>query len=296
MVFVLGIIVIFVSIIVGFLGSGGNIIVLVQPLEWLIILGTTFGIFINSTPVTVRKLLWTDIKSTSKVPQYDKVGYLEILTFMFCLFRFSRFKTAVEVENHIEYPHKSIIFKDYPSILNNKTALLFVCDFMRIILLGVKNVHELELLAHERIETYRQEKIDTSSSLLELADTLPALGILAAVLGIIIALGSVDGDAVDIGKNIATALMGTFLGIFLSYCIVQPIGSHIRRVGNMQIQTLECLKKGIVAYAKGMSPSLTVEFARQVIPSDLQPSFNDLEQAMSTVPKFTKQEKPKDDR
>ncbi|MCE2992860.1 MAG: flagellar motor stator protein MotA [Alphaproteobacteria bacterium] len=280
MLFHVGIFLIIFSIIVGFIAEGGNIMVLFQPYAALIILGTALGVFITSNPFSLLKSIWHYVKKIRADNPYKKSDYVQLLTFMFYFFRYVKLKGLLEIENDIEHPSKSNIFNEFPTILSNREGLVFFCDYMRMLVLGYTNYYDLENIMEEQINVKRHNSHEVTGALYKLADALPALGIIAAVLGVINAMGSIDAAPKIMGQKIGSALMGTFIGVAMSYCVVIPIAAFIEKFASDEAKFLECIKAGFIAFAKGTPPSIAVEFARQVVPINIKPSFIEIERAI----------------
>jgi chemotaxis protein MotA len=276
----LGITITILSLLIGFLGSGGNGYILFQPFELLIILGTAAGSFIISNPLNLIQSIYKNLPKIGKKSAHNKEDYLELMVFLFNFFKFARTHPIIDIESHIEYPEKSELFTNFDKIFNNKPAITFICDYMRMQVLGFDNAFEMEQMMDEDITQKRNSCNDISYSIQHLGDALPALGILAAVLGIINAMGAISSDAVILGHKIAGALIGTFLGIFFSYAIVTPIGIYLGKFMADEIKFLECMKVGILAHVKGYPPTIAIEFARQAIPVEMKPSFDEIEESI----------------
>ena len=290
MLFVIGSLIIIGSIIIGFLMEGGNLEALAQPYALLIILGTAFGVLIISSPKTELKNIWKAINQIISGHQHERQDYRDLLAFMYYFFRYATTNSLHDVENHIENPYKSMLFKEFPSLFKSHEAIVFFCDYMRMIITGYDNSFELDNLADQQIYVAKTSSNELTSALYKLADATPAIGILAAVLGVINAMSSIDQDAVVLGPKIASALLGTFIGVAVSYCIIAPLASYIEKYYNNEYKFFECMKAGFVAYARGNPPSICIEFARQVVPNHLKPSFVELERVLENL-KVTKRKR-----
>jgi chemotaxis protein MotA len=277
MVFKLGIIILFFSVIFGYIGGGGHIFILFQPAELLIICGAAAGVFMITNTKTIQIEALRRIMKINRMFPYNKQDYISLLLFMFNIFRFAANNSLQELERHIDQPQSSNLFKKFPQIWRNHEVVVFICDYMRVLTLGFDNAYEIQRMAEEELDEKHRRLIEVSGSLTNLGDTLPALGIVAAVLGIINTLGSISADPHILGQKIAGALMGTFLGVFFAYGIMFPLGSLIMKYGTEEIKFLECIKSGIISHAKQHPPYISVEFARQMIPDHLKPTFLELE-------------------
>jgi chemotaxis protein MotA len=273
-----------VSIVAGYVLSGGNLIVLFQPFEFLIIVGAAIGAYIIATPMSVLKGMLGYITKTFRGPKYNRQSFVELLVMLNTVFKLAKAKGAMALELHIETPTESPLFQQFPRFLADKHTLNFFCDFMRMLIMGADNPHELEALMDERIEVYHHEDLEIAESLRVASEGLPALGIVAAVLGVIHTMGSITEPPEVLGHLIAGSLVGTFLGVLLSYCFVGPVSSSLRAVANEEVRYLICIKGGIVAYMQGYAPIMAVESARMMLKSHVQPSFSDIEDAIDQAP------------
>ncbi len=267
------------SIITGFMMNGGNILVLLQPFELLIVLGSSIGIFFISNPYFMIQRVLGEIKTIFRKHLYTKEEYIEALVFCFYFFKFAKSKSPAVLEFHIENPHKSPLFRYFRSIHTNEVLKTFLCDYMRVWLIDA-NATEIERILDEDIQTRYKDMTELVYSIQRIADAAPALGIIGAVLGVINAMSSLGADPAVLARRIAGALMGTFLGVFISYCIVSPFGFLVERHNDDRLKFLEMLRAGIVAYARGNQPDIIIEFMRQSIPHTFRPSFLDLEKAI----------------
>lgn len=280
MIFALGITIMLSSIILGFIGEGGKISILFQPYSVMIIVGSGIGIFIISNPKSILKSIWINLPKMRKEQPFKRQDYISLLCFLYSFFQYTKGKTMSEIERHIESPFTSELFKQYPVMLSNREASIFFCDHMRLFLMEYDNIHEMENMMYEQIQLRKNYTYEISASIYRLADTLPALGIVAAVLGVINAMSSINSPAAVLGSKIASALIGTFFGIAAAYCVVTPIAAFLEKYGNDEAKFLECVKGGLIAFAKGAPPIIAVEFARQAIPISLKPSYQELEKSL----------------
>lgn len=276
--FFIGLLCLLFSVFIGYLAMGGNIHILLKPSEWIMIIGAAIGSYIIANPPDVTKDMLRFLKNLSKKTPFDKNDYLQILTFMFNFFKFSHSNGLVELENHIDNTKKSELFIRFPIINKQYDAKIFFCDYFRIIILGFEDSNELENMMENDIEGKKHHALTVSQSLIKIGDALPALGIVAAVLGVITAMSSVGSDPSILGPKIASALVGTFIGAFTAYGIVNPIGYRLLQFKENKIKLLECIKNGIIAHINGYPPSIAIEFARQAIPASYKPSFHEVEQ------------------
>ena len=275
--FFIGLLCLLVSVFVGYLASGGNIEVLFKPSEWIIIIGAAIGSYIISNPPNVTKEMIKSLKILNKKSPHNKSEYLELLVFMFNFFKFSHSNGLVELENHVDNTEKSDLFTSFPIMMKEQDAREFFCDYFRVVILGFENQMELENMMENDIESRKHHVYAVSQSLIRIGDALPALGIVAAVLGVITAMASVGSDPSILGPKIASALVGTFIGAFTAYGLVNPIGYFISKFKEDEIKFIECIKSGIIAHVGGYPPSVSIEFARQAIPKAHKPTFQEVE-------------------
>ena len=280
MMFFIGLICLLSSVFIGYLAIGGNIYILFKPSEWIIIIGAAIGSYIIANPLNIINDMLKSLKDLTKKAPYNKDDYLQILTFMFNFFKFSHANGLVELENHIDNTEKSELFKTFPVISERYDVKVFFCDYFRMIILGFEDCNELENMMENDIESRKHRALNVPQSLIKIGDALPALGIVAAVLGVITAMGSIGSDPSILGPKIASALVGTFIGAFTAYGLVNPIGYFLSKFKEEEIEFLECIKAGIIAHVNGYPPSIAIEFARQVIPAFYKPSFHEVEQKL----------------
>ncbi len=275
--FIIGLVITVGSLLGGYAALGGHLEVLVQPFEFLIIGGAALGIFIVANPFSTIKDCGKAILEavTDKVPKPR--DFLDVLSAMHALMRELRSKSRGEVEGHFDNPTESDIFKGFPRLLSNKDLLTFICDYGRLIIIGNAKTHEIEALMDEEIETLAHDRYKPVHALQAVADGLPALGIVAAVLGIVHAMSSLDSSPEILGGLIGAALVGTFSGIFLSYGIVAPVASKIKVVRQKQLRLFTLVKQSLLAFMNGAMPQVAVEFGRKTIPSKERPTIDTVE-------------------
>jgi len=278
MISVIGIAIVVVSVVSGFLMEKGQILVLFQPAEFLIIGGAAFGTLLVSVPMRILKAIFSRITSIMRSGP-TRQDYLDMLIMMYELFNVARKDGLVGLESHIENPEKSAILTKYDRIINNHHALNFLVDTMRLIIMGGVPEHDLEGMMDLDLETHHKEESQPAMSLARVGDALPGLGIVAAVLGVVITMGAIDGPPSEIGEKVGAALVGTFLGVLLSYGFVQPLAANIQYSIDAESRYYACLKQGLLAFHKGFATSIAVEFARRVISSEVRPGFSEVEEA-----------------
>jgi chemotaxis protein MotA len=275
--FIIGLVIAIGSILGGYGALGGHLEVLLQPFEFLIIAGAALGIFIVANPLaTIKDCGKAVIEAVAdNVPKPR--DFLDVLSAMHALMRELRGKSRGEVEGHFDNPRESEIFKGFPRLLANEDLLTFICDYGRLIIIGNAKTHEIEALMDEEIETLSYDRYKPFHALHAVADGLPALGIVAAVLGIIHAMGALDQSPDALGGLIGAALVGTFAGIFLSYAVVAPIALKIRSVRQKQLRLFTLVKQSLLAFMNGAMPQVAVEFGRKTIPSKERPTIDTVE-------------------
>jgi len=285
MFFIIGVLVVIGSVLGGYLPHG-SFAVLVQPLEVLIICGAAFGGFIISNPKTVIFGVFKSIGKILKGQPYNKAAYVELLTMQYTIYKLAKAKGMLALEAHIEDPEKSSIFSAFPNFMKNHHAVEFVCDYLRLMTMGTENAHEMEALMDEDIETHHHEQHAVASAVTNVGDGLPAFGIVAAVLGVIVTMSSISEPPEVLGGLIGAALVGTFLGILLAYGFVGPMGKNLENYAEAEGKYYQCLKAGMLAYLNGYAPAVSVEFARKTLYSHERPSFSELEEAVENAPKI----------
>jgi chemotaxis protein MotA len=257
---------------------GGEVLVLNQPTEFLIIGGAALGSLIISTPGKVLKALLGQLKGTfSSAPGKD--DYIDLLAMMYQLFRVIQQSGIMSLESHVEKPEESPILSKYPKFLGRHESASFLSDSVRVMILGGISSHDLEALMDEDLHIHHEEAGKPASTITKIGDALPGLGIVAAVLGIVITMGKIDGPPSEIGHSVAAALVGTFLGIFMAYGFLQPLAANLEHRVSDEGRYEQCIKAGLLAVYKGLPPAIAVEFARRVLPHDVRPSFEETETA-----------------
>ncbi|MGE0316145.1 MAG: flagellar motor stator protein MotA [Vicinamibacterales bacterium] len=277
MLLIIGLLVVVGAVVGGYLMAGGALMVLNQPSEFVVIGGAAIGSLLVSTPMAVLKSALSQIKSLLGGPA-QRGDYVELLSMLFQIFRQVQQGGVMSLEAHFEDPEKSAILAKYPKFLARHDAVDFLADSIKVIIVGGIAAHDLEALMDEDLKVHHDEALRPSSALTKIGDALPGLGIVAAVLGVVITMGHIDAPPAEIGHHVGAALVGTFLGILLSYGFAQPIATAMeQRVGQDGYYCL-CIKAGLMAVYKGNPPAIAIEFARRVLPHELRPSFNETEQ------------------
>jgi chemotaxis protein MotA len=216
-------------------------------------------------------------------PAFTKPLYLEALKLLYELFQLARKDGLVAIESHIEEPDKSAVFKKYPSVTRHHHAVTFLCDSLRLVLVGSVPPHDLEQLMDSEIDVHHEQEAMPAGALSRVSDALPGIGIVAAVLGIVVTMGAIAGPIEEIGHKVAAALTGTFLGVLLAYGFVGPLSTSLENGAGAETRFYHFLKASVVAFAKGFSPIVAVEFARRAIFNDDRPSFLEMEAACKSV-------------
>ncbi|MEA3296493.1 MAG: flagellar motor stator protein MotA [candidate division Zixibacteria bacterium] len=284
MFIIIGAFVVIGSVLGGFMWHGGQVLALNQPNEVLIIGGAAIGSLLISTPFSTIKKMTSQALGTLG-GGLSKKDYLDLLVMMFEIFNVARRDGLVGLENHIEHPEESDIIQRYPKFLKNHEALTFFADTMRVIITGAVQPHDLDDLMENDIDALHEEEEAPSNALNNTADSLPGLGIVAAVLGVVITMAHIDGPPEEIGHNVASALVGTFLGILGCYGFVGPLAASMKHRVSENKQYLVCMKGALLAFNKGVAGVIAVEFARRGIASEVRPGFLELEEACNKTKK-----------
>ncbi|HEX4320631.1 MAG TPA: flagellar motor stator protein MotA [Acidobacteriaceae bacterium] len=274
---IIGIILVFGAVVAGFLMEKGKLPVLVQPSEFIIIGGAALGAMLASNPLHVLKKIVSGMMGVLKGSKYSKARYLEALKMMFNLFNKSRREGLVAIESDIEEPSKSAIFSKYPAFLKDHHVRDFVCDTMRMTITGGATPFDVDQMMELDMEVHHASATAPSSALTTMADSLPGMGIVAAVLGVVITMGALGGPPEEIGHKVAAALVGTFLGILLCYGVVGPLASSMAKLVEDEHCYYHVLRVVMLSFMKDMSPILAVEMGRRAIPAHVRPSFQEVE-------------------
>jgi chemotaxis protein MotA len=262
----------------------GDLAVLWQPLEFVIILGAALGAFITGNTKANIKQTIKGLKRAMKGPTYKKPDYIELLSVLYQIFKVAKTKGMLALEQHVEKPDESAIFAAFPKFQKDHHAVEFLCDYLRMMTLGTENPNEVETLMDAELETHHHELNGASHAIQTMADGMPALGIVAAVLGVILTMGSITEPPEVLGELIGAALVGTFFGVLMSYGVVGPVSNAIKGVDEVDAKYYQCMKSGMLAHMQGYPPAVSVEFARKVIVSTDRPTFYEVEQTVSALP------------
>jgi chemotaxis protein MotA len=277
MLLIVGAIVVLGSVAGGYLMHGGSLLALYQPSELIIIGGAALGSLIIATPMPLLKKIFGSFGSFFKAGP-SKQEYLELLGMMYQTFRLTQQSGVMALEPHCDDPASSSIFSRYPRFLGNHHATEFFTDSVRLIIMGGVSPFDLEAMMDVDLEVHHHEATKPGQALSTVGDALPGMGIVAAVLGVVITMGAIDGPPSEIGHKVGAALVGTFLGILMCYGFVGPMATSLGHLVDAEGQYLATIKAGVLAMSKGLAPAIAVEFARRSIPSDLRPTFSETEQ------------------
>ncbi len=276
MFLIVGLLVVIGSVLGGYVMHHGKLALLNQPNEFLIIFGAAIGSMLISTPLPVIIKM---LKQTAGVlsPGMGKKDYADLLAMLYQLFRLAQQTGIMALESHFDNPKESSVLSKYPRFLARHESLDFLSDSIKVIIVGGMAPHDLEALMDEDIYVHHTEARAPSAAMAKVADAFPGLGIVAAVLGVVITMQAIDGPPSEIGEKVGAALVGTFLGILLSYGMFGPLATALEvRVdddGNYE----KCIKAGVLATFKGLPPAIAIEFARRVLPHEVRPSFEETE-------------------
>jgi chemotaxis protein MotA len=276
----IGVAVVVVTVIGGYLLEHGNLSLLFQPAEVVIIFGAAIGSFLIASPPKVVALVIKNTISIISLKSYTKESYIELLSLLYQLFTKAKKDGLISIESDIEEPEKSPIFNEYNGVTGNHHAINFICDNLKVIISTNVSPHELESLMDTEIEARYHESMLPARSVSKVADALPGLGIVAAVLGVILTMSKIDQPPAIIGHSIGAALVGTFLGVLMSYGFAAPLATKLEHMADENRAYLEVIKGAFVAFINGMAPQIAVEFGRRAIPAQERPSFNELERAL----------------
>lgn len=283
MFFIVGIVVV-IGCIFGGYSVHGDMGVLWQPIEFVIILGGGLGAFVIANPKQVLSGSAKAFGTLVKGPSYKKDHYVELLCCLFSVFKLAKSKGDLALESHVENPHDSSLFGAYPKFQGDHHSIEFLCDYLRLLTLGASNPHEIEAVMDEELEIHHAEKHAVTSAFQNFADAVPALGIVAAVLGVIVTMSSITEPPEILGGLIAAALVGTFFGIFMSYGVLAPMASNLGATYAADAHYMQCIKVALIGHMQGYAPQVSVEFARKTLAGDVRPSFAEVEEMIQNLP------------
>jgi chemotaxis protein MotA len=275
---IIGLVVVFGAVIGGYVMHHGQLAVLIQPNEFLILGGAAIGTLIIANPPAVMKGVLTQTLGLLKPNPYGAKAYAELLQVLYEIFQKARKDGLVGMEPHIENPDQSEIFKKYPSFMGNHHAVSLLCDTLKVLLTGTVEDHNLAEILDVDLEKHHHEAMLVPHAVTTVSDAMPGFGIVAAVLGVIITMGSIGGAASEIGEKVAAALVGTFLGILLAYGVFGPIAKAMESRIHAEHDYMLCIRTALLSFARGDAPMTAVEFSRRNIEPHERPSFTELEE------------------
>lgn len=276
----IGLLVVFGSILVGYIMHGGKVALLIQISEFIIIGGAAFGGVIVGTGMSGVQTLIKATMGLLKPPPVSKEKYLELLQTLFALFTLARKEGLLALERHVENPEASELFSQFPAIASDHHAMEFLCDTVKIILTGAVGHYELADLMEVDLETHKEEAMKPAHMFSKIGDAMPGFGIVAAVLGVVITMQAINGPPEQIGQKVAAALVGTFLGVLLAYGVFQPLAQAVEGRVQAQEEFMSCIRHALLSFARGESPITCVEFARRQIPPAYRPGFREMEETV----------------
>jgi len=282
MLFIVGLLIVVGSVLGGY-SIHGDLTLLWQPIEFVIIFGGAFGAFMIANP---KRVVMGTMKSMGKLikgPKYDKAAYEELLAVLFAVFKLAKTKGDLALETHVEHPKESALFSNFPKFQKDHHAVEFLCDYLRILTLGASNPHEIEAIMEAELDIHHEEDHAISAAVATMGDATPALGIVAAVLGVIVTMSSITEPPEILGGLIAAALVGTFSGILMSYGLISPMAQSLDNTFKSEGNYLNCIKTGIIAHMQGYAPQVSVEFARKSLASNMRPTFTEVEDMLSNL-------------
>jgi chemotaxis protein MotA len=285
MFFIIGIVVVFGMVFGGFLMAGGSLepVIEAAPHEMIVIGGAAIGSFLIGNSIKTVMASGAGIGKVMAGPKWKAKDYTDLLSLLFILTKTMKTKGVVAIEQHIEKPAESTIFQNYPKIIKDHFAVDLICDTLRMMTMNLEDPHQVEDAIEKQLEKHHHEGHKASHAIQTMADALPALGIVAAVLGIIKTMGAIDQPPAYLGKMIGSALVGTFMGVFLAYGFIGPIASRLGQVVDEEGQFYKIIKDVLVAHLHGNAAQVSVELGRGQIPSEAQPTFAQLEEALGAV-------------
>jgi chemotaxis protein MotA len=274
---IIGIVLVFAAVLGGFLMEKGHIEVLLQPAELLIIAGAATGTLLVANPVHILKGILGGLKGVVAGSSLNKARYLETLKMMYQFLNKVRKEGLLSVEMDVEKPNESAIFKNYPAFLADHHARAFLCDTLRMAITGGVETFDMDQMMELDMEVHHHEATQPIAALSTVADALPGLGIVAAVLGVVITMGALGGPPEEIGHKVAAALVGTFLGILLCYGVAGPLSSNMAKAAEDHNSYLHVLRVLLLSFLKGSAPMIAIEMGRRAIPAHVRPSFDEME-------------------
>lgn len=277
MIAILGIVIVLAAVVGGFLMEKGQLLVLVQPAELLIIAGAAAGAVVVANPLRILKGIGAGLAGVFKGSRFTRQRYLDTLRMMYMFLNKVRKEGLLSVETDVDKPQESSIFKNFPAFLADHHATQFLCDTLRTAISGGVEPFDMDQMMELDMEVHHRAAMQPVDALSAVADSLPGMGIVAAVLGVVITMGALGGPPEEIGKHVAAALVGTFLGILLCYGVVGPLGANMRKTVEEHNEYLHVLRVLVLSFLKGSAPMIAIEVARRAIPAHARPSFDEME-------------------
>ncbi len=283
---IVGIVLVFAMVFGSFVMSGGKMGIIIEaaPHEFMAIGGAAVGSFLLANKGNVAKGALKDVGKVFKGPKWKAQDYKDLLALLFTILKLVRTKGMVALEQHIENPEGSAIFGQYPKIVHDHFAVDFICDTLRMITMSFEDPHQLEDMMEKQLDKHHHELLGPAHSIQTMADGIPALGIVAAVLGVIKTMGSISEPVEILGAMIGGALVGTFLGVFLAYGLIGPMASKLNQIYDQDHLFYMIIKTVLVSHLQGNAPQVSVEIGRGNIPTMYQPKFSEMEQLLSSLP------------
>ncbi|MCA1907584.1 MAG: flagellar motor stator protein MotA [Magnetospirillum sp.] len=281
---IIGMVVTIACVLGGYAAAGGHLDVLWQPFEFVIILGAAFGSMLLGNPKDVIMGVFKKFSMIFKGPHYKKDAYVEMLSMLYAVFKLAKTKGDLALESHVEKPDESPLFQKFPGFSSDHHTRTFFCDYLRLLTLGTSNAHELESIIDGELESHHKHYHEIAHAVNLMADAMPALGIVAAVLGVIHTMGSITEPPEVLGHLIGAALVGTFSGVLISYAFVAPFARNMQMCFDSDHYYLMAIKSGLLAHMQGYAPQVSIEFARKILPDALRPTFQELEEVVTNLP------------
>ena len=283
---IIGIVLLFAMVFGSYILAGGKMGVILHslPYELMAILGAAVAAFLIGNSVTTIKATLGGFGKAFAGPKWKKQDYKDLLSLLFQLTKTMKSKGVIALESHIEKPAESTIFQKYPKVLKDHFATDFICDTLRMMTMNLEDPHQIEDAMEKQLEKHHHEALAGAGALQTMADGLPALGIVAAVLGVIKTMGSITEPPAVLGAMIGSALVGTFMGVFLAYGLVGPMANRLKEVVDEDGAFYRIIQSVLVAHLHGNAAQISVEIGRGNVPSDAQPSFLELEEALANIP------------
>ncbi len=278
MFIIIGFVVVFGSILLGYTMHHGQVMVLMQVSEFIIIIGAALGSMLVGNPPSIVTRVFKESIALLKGNPYKKDIFSELLVMLFDLFQTAKRDGMLALESHVERPHESTIFAKYPFFLSNHHAVNLLTDTLKVLLTGSVDRHNLAEILELDLERHHEEAMTVTNVLAKVGDAMPGFGIVAAVLGVVVTMGSIGGAASEIGHKVAAALVGTFVGILLAYGVFQPLAQACEYIVRSEAAYLACIKTALLSFANGDPPITATEFARRNIEPSHRPSFSEMEE------------------